>query len=76
MATLQRASLPKHFANFTNSTAGLDLTLRLIHAIVIIAADVSSDVDIVKTSLMANLQIGLGMCHQTTKTFQVQLLIP
>lgn len=52
--------MSKRFAKFTNSTAGLDLTLRFVHALVIVAAEVSPDVDVVKTSLLANMQIGLG----------------
>lgn len=64
MAHLQparpRVSLSKKFANFTNSTAGLDLTLRLIHALSIIAAEVFIDNDIVVGCVTAASQLALG----------------
>ncbi|KAL6850767.1 hypothetical protein ACO1O0_007893 [Amphichorda felina] len=41
--TAPRAALPKQLANFTNSTGGLDLTLRLIQAVAIVAAHVLVD---------------------------------
>lgn len=58
--TKSRPSWPKQLANFTNSTAGLDLTLRLLHSLVIIAAEVSTDKHTVAMSNMANMQINLG----------------
>lgn len=56
----RRASLAKQFANFTNSTAGLDLTLRLIQALAQIAVEVSIDSATAKQCLMAKSQLALG----------------
>ena len=55
-----RALLPKQLANFTNSCAGLDLTLRLIQAVAIVAAEVCVDNATVKGCLIATAQLGLG----------------
>ncbi|KFX91837.1 hypothetical protein V495_07432 [Pseudogymnoascus sp. VKM F-4514 (FW-929)] len=55
-----QAPLSKKFANFTNSTAGLDLTLRLIHALSIIAAEVFIDDAIVVGCVTAASQLALG----------------
>ncbi|KFY43358.1 hypothetical protein V494_02023 [Pseudogymnoascus sp. VKM F-4513 (FW-928)] len=54
-------SLPKKFANFTNSAAGLDLTLRLIQAVSIIAAEVFINNSIVVVGCVtATSQLALG----------------
>lgn len=58
----QTASWPKQLANFTNSTAGLDLTLRLLHSLVIIGAEIATDKQTIAMNNMANMQINLGMC--------------
>jgi hypothetical protein len=55
-----QAPLSKRFANFTNSTAGLDLTLRLIHALSIIAAEVFIDDALVVGCVTAASQLALG----------------
>jgi hypothetical protein len=55
-----QAPLSKKFANFTNSTAGLDLTLRLIHALSIISAEVFLDSTIVVGCVTAASQLALG----------------
>ncbi|KAK2765099.1 hypothetical protein FQN54_008798 [Arachnomyces sp. PD_36] len=55
-----RASLPKQLANFTNSAAGLDLTLRLIHALAIVGAEISTDDVIVEKCIIATAQLGLA----------------
>jgi hypothetical protein len=55
-----RASLPKQLANFTNTTAGLDLTLRLFHSLVLIGTQIDFDnVTVMRCSIAAS-QIGLG----------------
>jgi hypothetical protein len=58
--TRPRASLPKQLANFTNSCGGLDLALRLIHALVLIASEVCIDDTTVKRCIIATAQLGLG----------------
>lgn len=58
--TRPRASLAKQFANFTNSTAGLDLTLRFLHSIAIIVSETGKDKEIVAMANIANMQINLG----------------
>lgn len=55
-----RASLPKQFANFTNRTAGLDLTLRLIQALSQVAAEVSTENGTVMRCIIATSQLALG----------------
>lgn len=55
-----RASVAKQLANFTNSTAGLDLTLRLFHSLVLIGAELDFDKDTVLRCSIAASQIGLG----------------
>ncbi|KFY06620.1 hypothetical protein V492_07911 [Pseudogymnoascus sp. VKM F-4246] len=55
-----RVSLSKQFASFTNSTAGLDLTLRLVHALTLIAAEVCIDNDFVVACVTAASQLALG----------------
>jgi hypothetical protein len=55
-----RASLPKQLANFTNTTAGLDLTLRLIHSLVLIGSEVGFDNAAAMRCSIAASQIGLG----------------
>lgn len=64
MATVQPArpqvSLGKKIANLTNNTAGLDLTLRLIHAIAIVVAEASQDVATAQACAMASSQLALG----------------
>lgn len=55
-----RASLSKQLANFTNSTAGLDLTLRLFHSLALIGTEIGlDDVAVLRCSVAAS-QIGLG----------------
>ncbi|OKO94334.1 hypothetical protein PENSUB_11601 [Penicillium subrubescens] len=66
-----RASLPKQLANFTNTTAGLDLTLRLFHSLVLIGTQIDFDnVTVMRCSIAAS-QIGL-----VTKTASDLLLGP
>lgn len=55
-----RLSLPKKFANFNNSSAGLDLTLRLIQALAQIAAEVCIDSATVIRCVIAKSQLALG----------------
>lgn len=55
-----RASFPKQLANWANSAGGLDLTLRLIHALSLIAAEICVDDVIVEKSIIATEQLGLG----------------
>lgn len=53
-------SLLRQACKFLSTTAGLDLTLRLFHGLVIVAAQASSD-DIVATrSSVASWQLNLG----------------
>lgn len=72
--TAPRAALPKQLANFTNSTGGLDLTLRLIQAVAIVAAHVLVDnVDIVtiKRCWLAVSQLALGESYLIWKWLSV-----
>jgi hypothetical protein len=55
-----RVSLPKQLANFTNSSAGLDLTLRLIQALAQVAAEVCIDNATVMRCMTAKSQLALG----------------
>lgn len=55
-----RASFPKQLANFTNSCSGLDLTLRLINALALVAAEICVDDETVKRCIIAASQLGLG----------------
>jgi hypothetical protein len=55
-----RVSLPRQLANFTNSTAGLDLTLRLIQALAQIAAEICIDHATVMGCVTAKSQLALG----------------
>ena len=71
-----RASLAKQLANFTNSTAGLDLTLRLFHSLVLIGADLDFDKDTVLRCSVAASQIGLGRFSSLCGTFSVLTLLP
>jgi hypothetical protein len=56
----RRVSLPKKLANFNNSSAGLDLTLRLIQALAQIAAEVCIDGATVIRCVTAKSQLALG----------------
>lgn len=56
----RRDPLLKQFANFTNSTGGLDLTLRLVHALVLIAAELDLDNATVTKCAIAASQLALG----------------
>ncbi|KAJ5248599.1 hypothetical protein N7468_000050 [Penicillium chermesinum] len=58
--TRPRPSLARQFANFTNSTAGLDLTLRLCHSLVLIGTGLDLDSSIVTKCAVAASQIGQG----------------
>ncbi|KAJ5176969.1 uncharacterized protein N7482_002846 [Penicillium canariense] len=58
--TRSRASLPKQLANFTNSTAGLDLTLRLFHSLALIGSGLEFDDTTVMRCSIAASQIGLA----------------
>jgi hypothetical protein len=60
MAQSSPTSPLKQLSNFTKSTAGLDLGLRLFHALVLIGAEVGLDHAIVKRCSVAAAQIGLG----------------
>lgn len=53
-------SLPKQLANFTSSTTGLDLTLRLIQALAQIAVELCVDKDTVIKCVIAKSQLALG----------------
>ncbi|KAJ5819301.1 hypothetical protein N7474_004892 [Penicillium riverlandense] len=55
-----KASLSKQLANFTNSTAGLDLTLRLVHALVLIGAELNLDNATVTKCAIAASQLALA----------------
>lgn len=55
-----RATFPKQLANWTNSAAGLDLTLRLIHALALIATEICVDDVSLERSVIAAEQLGLG----------------
>lgn len=55
-----RVSLPKQLTNFTNSSAGLDLTLRLIQALAQIAAEVCIDNATFMRYVTAKSQLALG----------------
>lgn len=56
-----RASLPRQLANFTNSSAGLDLTLRLFHSMVLIGSGINLNSATVMGCSIAASQIDLGM---------------
>lgn len=57
---MAQLSLPKQLSNFTSSTAGLDLGLRLFHALALIGTGIELDsVTLVRCSVAAA-QIGLG----------------
>ncbi|KAL1959322.1 hypothetical protein VTO42DRAFT_2509 [Malbranchea cinnamomea] len=56
----RRPSLPRQFANFTNRTAGLDLTLRMIQALAMIAAEVLVDKATVVRCETATVQLALA----------------
>jgi hypothetical protein len=58
--THSRLSLPKQLANFTNSTAGLDLTLRLLHSMALIGTEIDFDNATVMRCAVAASQIGIG----------------
>lgn len=60
-AARPRASIPQQLTNFTNSTAGLDLTLRLFHALALIGTHVDLDNAIAMRCAVAASQIGLGV---------------
>ncbi|RJE22666.1 PEX11 domain protein [Aspergillus sclerotialis] len=55
-----RVSLLKKFTNFTNSSAGLEKTLRLIHALALVAAEICVDNVTITRCLIAQSQIALG----------------
>ncbi|KAH8803587.1 hypothetical protein F5884DRAFT_888965 [Xylogone sp. PMI_703] len=55
-----RVSLSKQFINFTSSCGGLDLTLRLIQALAIVAAEVTVDHVTVARCTTAMSQLALG----------------
>jgi hypothetical protein len=56
----RRGSLPKRFGDFTNTTPGLDMTLRLLQALVMIAAEVCLDKSVVVRCSIAKEQLALG----------------
>ncbi|KAL1880407.1 hypothetical protein Plec18167_003811 [Paecilomyces lecythidis] len=56
----RRDPLLKQFANFINSTGGLDLTLRLVHALVLIAAELDLDNATVTKCAIAASQLALA----------------
>ncbi|KAJ5143142.1 uncharacterized protein N7515_001929 [Penicillium bovifimosum] len=57
---LPRISLSRQLANFTNSTAGLDLTLRFFHSLALLGTQLKfSNATVLKCSVAAS-QIGLG----------------
>lgn len=58
--TRRRVSLLKRFGNFTNTTPGLDMTLRLLQALAMIAAEVCLDKSIVVRCSIAKNQLALG----------------
>lgn len=59
------ASLPKQLANFTNTTAGMDMTLRLLQALAMIATVVCQDKPTVVMSSIAASQLALGKLDLT-----------
>lgn len=52
-------SLVKQFANFTDSTAGLEKTLRLIQALCSVVSEVTLDTVLAKRCLIAKSQLAL-----------------
>lgn len=56
----RRIPFPRQLANFTNTTTGLDLTLRLLQALTLVAAEVCVDDVTVKGCLVATSQLNLG----------------
>lgn len=54
-----RPSVIKQFSNFTNSTVGLEKTLRLIQALAQLAAEVSTDNVLAKRCLIAKSHLAL-----------------
>lgn len=64
------ASLPKQLANFTNTTAGMDMTLRLLQALAMIAAVVCQDKPTVVMSSIAASQLALGKLDLTNTMSQ------
>ena len=75
----RRRSLIRQFADFTNTTAGLDLTLRLIHALAIVGAETLNGDAAVKGCATATLQLALGesmSCRiETTHCISLSLYI-
>lgn len=67
--SIRPTALPKQLANFTNSTGGLDLTLRLIQAVAIVAAHVLVDNVTVKQCWHAVSQLALGEFIQEATGF-------
>lgn len=55
-----RVSLTKQWLKFTNSNGGLDLTLRLIQALTMIATEVCMDKAIVTRCDTATAQLAMG----------------
>lgn len=58
---MAQLSLPKQLANFTSSTTGLDLGLRLLHALALIGTGIKLDSTTVMRCSVAAEQIGLGV---------------
>jgi hypothetical protein len=67
-----RASLPKQFVNFANSTAGLDYTLRLIQALAMVAAKLYHDNAISVKCSIASSQLAFGefIVHSSSDLFE------
>lgn len=59
-STRRSVSLPKKLADFNNSSAGLDLTLRLIQALAQIASELCVDSATVIKCVTAKSQLALG----------------
>lgn len=59
-------SLLKQLINFTSVTAGLEKTLRLIQAVALVVAEVSSDALTAKRCSIAWSQLALGKPSQWT----------
>ncbi|QKX54541.1 uncharacterized protein TRUGW13939_01628 [Talaromyces rugulosus] len=57
---MAQLSLPKQLANFTSSTTGLDLGLRLLHALTLIGTGIELDSATIMRCSVAAEQIGLG----------------
>lgn len=73
-----RASRLKQIANFTNSTAGLDLTLRLIQSVTILVSEIHPNSATVKMCAAATMQLTLGkfiLNDQISRSLQPKMML-